>query len=63
MVDPGWSRIGPDPAIRAWAENACAPNCTDSVCRAFLAIVPAGIEKRDQARIGALNSKTSNSWP
>lgn len=24
MVDPGWRRIGPDPAIRAWAEAARA---------------------------------------
>lgn len=24
MVDPGWSRIGPDPAIRAWADSARA---------------------------------------
>jgi hypothetical protein len=24
MVDPGWSRIGPHPAIAAWADTACA---------------------------------------
>ena len=47
----------------ALAEKTCAPRCVLSICSVLFGIVPFGIEKRDQASTGTLNSRMSKSRP